>query len=323
MYTGTAGGNLSTAPVEGERASMTDKQFWQSIIDTDYTLPKGASQSTLTTELLSYLASPDPQVREIFAYSILDAWIHRDCYSPAELGEMVTQLLRNLLIGLGESRGDSAFQRSSSLLILTEILYHDLTKPALSRDQVRVVLEAGVSYFLAERDLRGYDPKNGWIHAIAHAADLFWVLAQHSALESVDLERILKAMAEKIAAPVEHVYLYDEELRLVRAVMGVLQRDILSLDYLSAWLLGLTHPEGRTSWSGTFDGPDGGTLMAVVRSPEETGARHNARSFLYALYFQLRSPGFGGISFVDQAPPRAGALLALVERALAEIRAWC
>lgn len=300
-----------------------DKTFWQSIMDNEYAVPMGYSVAALTAELLSYLGSPDPELRERPAYAILDAWIHRGYYSHAELWAMATQLLHHLTIGLGEQQSDTIFWRSFSLLILTEIIYHDLTHPTLSTTEVRQVLEQALAYFEAEQDLRGYDPEKGWIHAIAHAADLLWVLVQHRDVAASDLSRIMDALAEKVTAPVAHVYLYGEEERLVRTVMGVLQRDLLTLPSLAIWLELLTHPRGRISWSESFEGSEGGKMMDVVRSEAETCARHNTKYFLCSLYFQLRSPGFAHLSFVEQRPAVADALLPLVENALSQIRAWC
>lgn len=297
-----------------------DKPFWQSIMDNGYALPMGYSVATLTAELLSYLGSPDPELREGPAYAILDSWIHRNYYFHADLWEMATQLLHHLTIGLGEQQTDTIFWRSFSLLILTEIIYHDLTHPTLSTTEVRQLLEQALAYFEAEQDLRGYDPEKGWMHAIAHAADLLWVLAQHCDVTAPDLSRIMDALAGKITTPVAHVYLYGEEERLVRTIMGVLQRDLLTLPSLATWLELLTHPKGRIAWSESFEG---GKMMDVVRSEAETCARHNTKSFLCSLYFQLLSPGFAHLTFVEQRPAVADALLPLVENALSQIRAWC
>ncbi len=300
-----------------------DKTFWQSIMDNEYAVPPDFSVETLTAELLTYLGSTDPELREGPAYAILDAWIHQGYYSHAELWEMATQLLHNLSIGLGEQQSDTVFRRAFSLLILTEIVYHDLLHPTLKETEVRQLLEQALAYFAAEQDLRGYDSEKGWIHSIAHAADFLWVLTQHRFVSAPDLTRIMDALAGKITAPVAHVYLYGEEERLARTVMGALQRDLLTLPFLASWLEHMTHPEGRVAWSESFEGPEGGKLMEVVRSAAETCARHNAKYFLYTLYFQLRSPGFAQLAFVEQKPAVADALLPLVENTLSQIRAWC
>jgi hypothetical protein len=100
----------------------------------------------------------------------------------------------------------------------------------------------------------------------------------------------MDALAKKITAPVAHVYLYGEEERLVCTVMGVLQRDLLTLSDLSTWLELLIHPKGRISWNESFDGPESGKMMEVVRSEAETCARHNAKYFLCSLYFHCTLP---------------------------------
>jgi hypothetical protein len=297
-----------------------DKTFWQSIMDNDYAVPVGYSVAALTAELISYLGSPDPELREGPAYAILDTWIHRDSYSHEDLWEMVTQLLHNLTIGLGEQPSDTIFWRSFSLLILTEIIYHELTHPTFSTSEVQQVLKQVLAYFKAEQDLRGYDPEKGWMHAIAHAADLLYVLTQHRDIAASYLSRIMDALAEKVTAPVAHVYLYDEDERLARTVMGVLQRDLLTLPFLAMWLEHLTHPRGRTTWNESFES---GKLMDMVRSEAETCARHNTKYFLYSLYFQLRTPGFAHLTFIEQQPAVVEALLPLVENALSQIWAWC
>jgi len=161
------------------------------------------------------------------------------------------------------------------------------------------------------------------MHAIAHVADFLWVLAQHRDVGASDLSRIMDALVEKIAAPVAHVYLYGEEERLVRTAMGVLQRNLLTLPSLASWLGHPTHPRGRIAWSESFEGPESGKMMDVVRSEAETCARHNTKCFLCSLYFQLRSPCFAHLTFVEQRPAVAHALLPLVGNVLSQIRAWC
>jgi hypothetical protein len=286
----------------------------------EYVLPAGFSRATLTTELLGYLAGSDTELREGPAYLILSQWIDQPAtYSHAERWDMATHLLHNLTIGLGEQQTDTIFLRSFSTLILVELIYHDLSEPIFSDQEVRRFFEEVLAYFAAEQDLRGYVPEKGWAHAIAHSADCFWLLARHRAIAAAELERMLEAIAEKLTAPVAHVYLADEDERLVRAVMAALQRDLLSLSFLEGWLERFSHPKGRIGWDETFEQ---GRLMEVAHSPRETCARHNSKHFLRSLFFQLRSPGFAGMPQMGQRPAVAEALLPAVEHALAQIRAW-
>ena len=288
-----------------------NKTFWQSIKEHDYAVPTGFSVKALTPELLSYLGSLDFELRDDFAYRILIEWFDRGHYSHADLWEMATLMLHNLTSGLGEHKDDTVLLRSYSVLILMEIVYYDvitIPTPMFAEAKIQQILAQVLVYFRAEKDLRDYEPGKGWMHAVAHAADCSWILAQHRFVSLSDLERIMDALVEKIATPA-HVYLFDEDERLARTVMGALQRDLLTLPFLTAWLEQLTHPRGHSTWSDTDEA--------------DNCARHNSKHFLRSLYFQLRSPGFAGMPHVKQRPAIADALLPLVEEALSQIQTWC
>lgn len=293
-----------------------DKAFWQSIKDGEYRIPAGHSVAALTPELLGYLGSTDPDLREDAAYQILMEWIDRGSYSHTEMWEMATRMLRNLTVGLGEQGDDTVFLRAYSSLILTELVYFDLTHPHFAEAEIQVLLDHALTYLPAEKDLRGYVPEKAWAHAVAHMADCLIVLSRHRFVAVSDLMRIMNTIGERITAPVAHVFIYDEEIRLVRPVMAALERDLLTLPFLSAWLDRLVHPGEHGSWGESTDPHSG-------QNKEETCARHNTRSFLYGLYFQLRAPGFAGLTHVKQRPAVADELLPLVEQALAQIWAWC
>jgi hypothetical protein len=297
-----------------------DRTFWQSIVDNDYAVPTGYSLATLTSELLMQLGSTERVFREELVYPILDGWISRGYYSVADLSNMAIQLSHNLTKGLGEQGTDTVLLRSYSLLTLSSIIYEDSRQRWLEKGLVAQLFEDALVHLAAEKDLRGYDNEQGWLHAIAHSADYLFAFALHPLIEKRDLERIMNAVVAKISEPIAHVYLYGEEERLTRTVMGVLQRDMLSLAFFVEWLQRLIHPQGRTALNADFES---GSLMKIVRSETETCARHNIKQLLYSLYFQLLAPGFAQLSFVHEAPSLASELLPQVQATLNEIRAWC
>ena len=189
-------------------------------------MPAAHSVATLTPELLSYLGSTDPDLREDAAYLILAEWIDRGSYSHAEMWEMATRMLRNLGVGLGEREDDSDFLRAYSSLILTELVYHDLTHPAFSRAEIHRVLDRALTYLPAEQHLRGYVPQKHWAHAVAHMADCLMVLSRHQYVGASDLSRILDTIGARMTARVAHVYLYDEEIRLARADLDLVLKSL-------------------------------------------------------------------------------------------------
>jgi hypothetical protein len=297
-----------------------DRMFWQNITDNDYAVPAGYSLAALTSELLTQLGSTERAFREELVYPILDAWICRGYYSADDPGKMAVQLSHNLTKGLGEQGTDTVLLRSYSLLTLTSIIYEDGRQRWLEKGLVAQLLEEALVHLGAEKDLRGYDNEQGWLHVIAHSADYLFAFALHPLIEAHDLEHIMHAVAAKISEPVTHVYLYSEDERLTRTVMGVLQRDILPLTFFVEWLQQLIHLQGRTALDADFES---GELMKIVRSETETCARHNIKQLLTSLYFQLLAPGFAHLSFVHEPPSLASELLPHVQATLNEIRSWC
>jgi hypothetical protein len=286
-----------------------DKAFWQAIVDADGAVPAGRTVEELTPELLAYLGSTDPFLRDEVAYPLVDAWVHNGAYSDAQLRAILDQLAANLEIGLGEQDSDSVFLRSFSILAINEILEEDNLRPFLTEAEVRAWLERALAYLAAERDLRGYVPGKGWAHSAAHTADSLWVLSRSRYLGAPDLERLLSAIADKIVKPVAHIYLHLEDERLAAAVASALRRDLLDIPFLSAWLDRLARPVGDKRW------------IETVEDSAHTAAYHNARNFLRSLYLQLvlgvRVPSYHpDPAYFTRAPALRDELLPLVAGSL-------
>jgi hypothetical protein len=287
-----------------------DNAYWQAIVDSDYALPANRSVAELTPELRSMLGSTDPHLRDKYAYPILATWMSKGLYNLQETRAMALQLLSNLSVGLGEQGTDTVFLRAFSALMLAEIVHQDNKGSFFNESDVRHILEQALAYYPAERDLRGYLPGPGWAHAVAHGADLLWVLSACRYLDASDLERVLDALASKIAPPVAQVYLFNEEQRVARAVLGVLRRNLLSPDYFKGWLELLTNHEGSKISIETFlDGEP-----PLIASEVNVGLLHNTRQFLSALYLHL-------ITDAD-SPAHSVGLAAFVLEALKPLNTW-
>ncbi len=287
-----------------------DKAFWQGIVDADYTIPSTHTLADLTRELLALLGSTDPHLRDVFGYPILATWMSRGLYTAEELRVMAAQLTDNLRVGLGEQGTDTVFLRAFSALVLAEMVHQHNKRPFFEETDVRRILEQALAYYPAEQDLRGYLPGPGWAHAVAHGADLLWVLATSSYLGAPDLERIMETLAAKVAPPIAQVYLYNEEQRITRAVLGVLKRDLLALPFLSAWLERLTHYEGQPiSIEAFLDGEP-----PLIASEVAVSVLHNTRQFLSALYLHLTTD--------EQKPAIAADFTPLLLTALQPMNTW-
>lgn len=154
-----------------------DRELWRAIEKNRFAVPDGQPVFPLLQELSGNLGSTDPELRDDLAYSIIDNWVRHQALSAAELNSLADEWRANLRAEIGESGTDTVFKRSFSALCLASLLRRELSTPFLGPQRFQAVLADALEYLRQERDLRGFDPTKGWIHATAHTADLLANLA--------------------------------------------------------------------------------------------------------------------------------------------------
>jgi Protein of unknown function (DUF2785) len=213
-----------------------DRAFWRAIAQQHYAVPNGESASVLAHELSWLLASPDSELRDDLAYSILAHWIARPNVLPPEnLLLLEDEWRENLKSGIGEAATDSVLKRSFSALCLASIAEREAKQPFLGASRYRQLVADAAAYLQAERDLRGYDAKLGWIHATAHTADLLQALAGSPMLSSDEQATILSAIAARLASAPQ-VYIQGEQDRIAQAVLAVIRRPDFNAESFTTWL---------------------------------------------------------------------------------------
>jgi hypothetical protein len=251
-----------------------DKQFWFDIRDNKYVLPEGQSAAELTEELFSYIDSVDPELRDDIGYETFANWLEKRQYTPEQIRTYIMRLVINLQNGIGERDTDTVFSRAFSVLFLAEIIHNDNKRVYLQLDEVLSIFTKALAYLAEERDSRGYVPEKGWAHAIAHTADLFYVLASNRFLTRVELEQMLNAIADKITEPIDQAYLHNEEDRLVRVVIAAHQRQLLDEFFFQTWLKSFVAAK-KHNWKRSFE------------SEPLHMAYFNTRNFLRSLYMRV------------------------------------
>ncbi|MBO1415121.1 DUF2785 domain-containing protein [Streptomyces sp. FH025] len=194
---------------------MTD---WLKIYETDCGLPPGRRLDDLVAELAEALRDPDPEVRDGYPYAVLDTWIRRG----------VIDHDRRLALGdlMAERFGDPQIQaRTFAPLVLAMIVSQGSLRPEW--------LDAFAAWYRAETDLRGRDDTLGWLHAVAHGADL---LAAFGLRPEVDPEPLLVLATERLLAPTDHLFAEREDDRLAKAIALTLIRPDLTAERSTAWL---------------------------------------------------------------------------------------
>lgn len=210
-------------------------EFWRGIVAAKFAVPPALPDSpapdadALAWELTSYLASPEPEWRDGFGFEITSAWLRRNAISAP----MRRQLFDRWRTGLQRTGGDDAavLERAFSALNLSLLVATDLrqTAPLLSADDTRALLDLALGVFARETDRRGYDSKLGWVHSVAHEADLLKFLARSPCLGGPELTRILEAVTTQLAASTQP-WAWREDERIAELVLAVARRPELGID---------------------------------------------------------------------------------------------
>lgn len=222
---------------------MTD---WARVRAEGFEVPADRRLTELVAELSGLLRSPDPVVRDGHAYSILATWIAKGVLGP--------ELLRALGDEMAGRFGDAEIQaRTFAPLILDAIVSVGVFEPSWVPPFER--------WYVAEEDLRGYDAKLGWLHAVAHGADLLGTLGRFPEVEPVEM---LRLGIGRILTPTDYVLRDLEDDRLGHALAVTLTRaDLLETD-ATVWL----DPAGRALGSPPPDGvrPEVTNTMRTLRA---------------------------------------------------------
>ena len=192
---------------------MTD---WQAMLDADLPWPGGQPGDGLLAELSQALRSPDPVLRDEQALTLLTRWI-------PELGGEQRRRLGDEMAA--RFTGQEIQARSVAALVLAAIVEHGDFDPSW--------LAAFTAWYPAETDLRGHDPVLGWLHAVAHGADL---LGTFGGSRLVDPAPLLDLAAARLLASTSYVFACQEDDRLGYAIAQVLTREELSPDQSVDWL---------------------------------------------------------------------------------------
>ncbi|MFE6075490.1 DUF2785 domain-containing protein [Paenibacillus sp. NPDC057886] len=225
----------------------------------------------LIQEMMINIGSLDAQLRDELIYTTLSNWIPGNSLTANELEQLLPVVLdkNHLHFRLGETNTDSVFTRSFSMLVIPLLFMRHRESPFLSREHIHQIKENVFYNVQKERDYRGYVEEKGWAHAIAHAADALDELAQCSELDQNDLLTILDLVYEKMTIT-DRVYSDGEDERMVKSIISVLDRKILSQSYVEQWIQRFGDVEKNPEFHPAFK------------------QKNNIKNFLKSLYFRVK-----------------------------------
>jgi hypothetical protein len=211
-------------PPLGSTTKLHEKAFWRSIREHEYRVPSGNSVRDLAMELSAGLSSPDPELRDELATTILSVWIYKTRIIDVDmLRQLIAEWLNNLTPKGGGRTTVPTWGRSFSALMLSVAIARDNADPFLTDGEFRKIWDSAVAYLRTEDDLRGFDSQIGWIHSTAHTADLLKFLARSRYFSRSDQAAMLVVIRNKLSTA-NLVFTYGEDERLARAVLSVVRR---------------------------------------------------------------------------------------------------
>jgi len=240
---------LLATPIIAVAQPSHDRDFWRDIAKNHYSVPTNQSADVLANELSSLLASPDPELRDDLAYSILARWIYRGLLSQPTLISLTDKWRANLKDGLGETGTNSVLKRSFSALCLASMARREAKAPFMGAERYHQLVADGISYLQAERDLRGFEASLHWIHATAHTADLLAALADNAQMTQQESAGILSAISERLSSASD-VFTQGEQDRLAVATIAVVRRPEFEAASFERWVAAL-QSEDRDVWTNT------------------------------------------------------------------------
>ena len=238
----------------------------------NWQLDDSQRRAALAQGLADCLADPDPVLRDDLAFEALQQWMRAGQLDADTVRRLGQRLLPQLSVG--PASDPAGFAAPFAALTLSEVARVDRLRPIFTPAERDVLLGAAAEYLRNLRDYRGFDPRQGWRHGVAHGADLLMQLALNPALDKFQLDRILDAVAHQAVPASEHFYIYGEGDRLARPVLFVARRNLHSTDEWTAWFTALASAakpvEGQAP-----------TQVSLARL-------HDAKAFLWPVYAALQ-----------------------------------
>lgn len=210
----------------GEREGpVTD---WTAVQANDFAVPSGRPLAALVDELCAMLTSPDPHVRDDTAYPILALWAARGV-----LDGQLRDLGDRMVDGLGHEETQA---RTFAAMILGWVVLRDARTGELAAGCVPGWRDAFAVWWRDEADLRGWDARLGWLHAVAHGADALRAFGRSPRLGEADLRGLLELAVDRLFVDAGYLFAHGEDDRIAYALASVLSRAELPVTDATGWL---------------------------------------------------------------------------------------
>jgi len=183
--------------------------------------------------LLENIGHKDSYVRDDLVYPVFAHLLHDDILTYDKLNSICEILLSEKYLFLDMANNDkySVLVRTFTLLQLFILLYKYNQKGLEYQDYIKKIYDAFIRYYQDEIDYRGYEEEVGFIHSVAHSADLMSQLMESEVIKENELETMFN-LIYSIFTTKEYQFIHDEDERTVNAIEVGIKRKILDKQFL-------------------------------------------------------------------------------------------
>lgn len=224
----------------------------------------------LAIQMIAEIGNHDSHLRDDIIYPNLAHLLHDSHFTNDELLTITNKLFseEHLWFDMENNIPYSALNRTFTSLQITILVYVHFRDNIYDTLFFKQLFVSYLDYYKKESDLRGYEKEVGWIHSVAHGADVLAQFARCSDIDVQDCMDMFQAISDKFMIS-HYSYVSDEDERSVEVLINVLNRKILSDEFLISWVQKLGNYPRPTTY------------------PEVYRININVKSLLRSLYFRL------------------------------------
>lgn len=223
----------------------------------------------LAYDLIENIGDVDPIVRDEIIYPNLAHLLYDKHFTEEQLSNITRELIsdRFLHFDIDNDIELSVLVRSFTTLQLAILVHVHNRDQVLDEELMNEVYFRFLDYFNKEENLEGYREGVGFMHSIAHAADLFGQMVKVELYREDKIRSIFKAISKKFKTS-EHFFMYDEDERMTNAIFNALERGIVGKEFMIGWI------------------HDFSSYKKIDKYPEAYFLTNNIKILLRSIYFR-------------------------------------
>jgi hypothetical protein len=220
--------------------------------------------------LMDHIGEKDAEIRDGLVYPNLAHLLNDKHFDEDQLNDIATDLISEqyLTFDIENYVDYSVLTRSFSVLQLAVLVHVHNRDHVIHGKIIQNLFTKFLKYFTMEEDVRGYNEEVGFMHSIAHSADLFAQLMQVEFFHEKEIKTMFTVIIDKYQTK-DFFFMYDEDERMVNAIMNGLQREILDQEFIEGWIDSFANYKKPKNW------------------PQAYYITNNVKVFLRSLYFRV------------------------------------